>query len=86
MNMGGSSQEPRACSQKLPMFVKEISGEKYYNTSFAMYVANEKEEGLYNLYFHSCPNYKQRVSVDFSVIIVVTNITINHISIIKIIS
>ncbi|OXU22073.1 hypothetical protein TSAR_011759 [Trichomalopsis sarcophagae] len=66
INMGASFQEPSACLQKLPMFVKEVNGEKYYNTSFAMYVANEKEEGLYNLYFHSCPNYKQHVSVDFS--------------------
>ena len=22
-----------------------------------MYVATKQEEGLYNLYFHSCPNY-----------------------------
>ena len=49
------------------MTVKEVQGEKYYNTSFAMYVANEEEEGLYNLYFHNCPNYKQKVEVDFSV-------------------
>jgi hypothetical protein len=60
-------QETSACLQTLPMTVKEVKGEKYYNTSFAMYVANEKEEGLYNLYFHNCPNYKHRVSVDFSV-------------------
>jgi G protein-coupled receptor 107 len=23
-----------------------------------MYIATKQEEGLYNLYFHSCPNYK----------------------------
>ncbi|KAK9500952.1 hypothetical protein O3M35_002109 [Rhynocoris fuscipes] len=40
----------------------------YYNTNFVIFVASEKEEGLYNLYFHSCPNYGQRtVSVDFSI-------------------
>lgn len=22
-----------------------------------MYIATKEEEGLYNLYFHSCPNY-----------------------------
>jgi G protein-coupled receptor 107 len=30
----------------------------YYTFSFAMYIATKQEEGLYNLYFHSCPNYK----------------------------
>lgn len=68
MKLGNGYLETSACLQTLPMTRKEVNGEKYYNTSFAMYVANEEEEGLYNLYFHSCPNYNQhRVSVDFSV-------------------
>lgn len=25
---------------------------------FVMYVVTEREEGLYNLYFHACPNYQ----------------------------
>ncbi|XP_054275527.1 protein GPR107 [Macrosteles quadrilineatus] len=38
-----------------------------YNTSFVIYVATEAEEGLYNLYFHSCPNYgSSPVSLDFT--------------------
>lgn len=33
-----------------------------------MHVETEREEGLYNLYFHSCPNYKaNKVVADFSV-------------------
>lgn len=38
---------------------------------FAMYVASDAEEGLYNLYFHSCPNYEpnKQVSLDFKVCI-----------------
>ena len=35
-----------------------------------MYVANEDEEGLYNLYFHNCQNYdnnKEPLLVDFTV-------------------
>ncbi|XP_014225374.1 protein GPR107 isoform X1 [Trichogramma pretiosum] len=63
---GTNNQETSACVLTLPMTVKEVQGEKLYNTSFAMYVANEEEEGLYNLYFHNCPNYNRRVTVDFS--------------------
>lgn len=53
------------------MTVLEVKHEKYYNTSFSMFVATEAEEGLYSLYFHNCPNYllsgSQKVVVDFSV-------------------
>ncbi|XP_012279514.1 protein GPR107 isoform X2 [Orussus abietinus] len=58
-----------ACSHiKLPMTTETVRGEKYYNASFVMYVASKEEEGLYNLYFHSCPNYKPgtRVALDFT--------------------
>lgn len=41
---------------------------KYYNTSFYMKIYSPEEEGLYNFYFHSCPNYKNDdVFVDFTV-------------------
>lgn len=64
------SSESNVCSRlKLPMTVQTIKGEKYYNTSFAVYVASKEEEGLYNLYFHNCPNYKydSPVALDFTV-------------------
>lgn len=28
-----------------------------FNLQFTMYVDNKLQEGLYNLYFHNCPNY-----------------------------
>lgn len=50
------------------MTVQTVKEEKYYNTSFAVYVASEEEEGLYNLYFHNCPNYNYaQVALDFTV-------------------
>nr|XP_050858214.1 protein GPR107 isoform X1 [Vespula vulgaris] len=53
----------------LPMTMEIVKGKMYYNTSFAMYIANKEEEGLYNLYFHNCPNYKDdtQVAVDFTI-------------------
>lgn len=64
-----SRSESSACSLNLSMTVQIIKGERYYNTSFAMYVASEEEEGLYNLHFHNCPNYKydSQVALDFTV-------------------
>ncbi|XP_014206512.1 protein GPR107 isoform X1 [Copidosoma floridanum] len=63
----GAAVESTSCSKTLPMSVHEVNNEKLYNTSFAMYVANEDQEGLYNLYFHNCPNYgPYRTEVDFS--------------------
>ncbi|XP_068979466.1 protein GPR107 isoform X1 [Bombus flavifrons] len=51
------------------MTVQTVRGEKYYNTSFSMYIASAEEEGLYNLYFHNCPNYKydSQVALDFTI-------------------
>lgn len=64
-----SRSESSACSLNLSMTVQIVKGEKYYNTSFAMYVASEEEEGLYNLHFHNCPNYKydSQVALDFTI-------------------
>lgn len=61
--------ETNVCSRlQLPMTVDVKNGEKYYNTSFFMKVYTKQEEGLYNFYFHSCPNYKNDdVFVDFTV-------------------
>lgn len=54
------------CMQKIPLIEKKTG---YFETNFVIYIANEKEEGLYNLYFHSCPNYVEgrSVGVDFSI-------------------
>ncbi|XP_060833088.1 protein GPR107 isoform X1 [Bombus pascuorum] len=51
------------------MTVQTVKGEKYYNTSFSMYIASAEEEGLYNLYFYNCPNYKfdTQVALDFTI-------------------
>ncbi|XP_076242999.1 protein GPR107 isoform X3 [Calliopsis andreniformis] len=62
--------ESSVCSRlKLPMTVQTVKDEKYYSTSFTMYVASEEEEGLYNLYFHNCPNYyyDTPVALDFTI-------------------
>lgn len=61
------------CSQlSLPLHqAMGPDGRIYYNTSFVIYVANEKEEGLYSLYFHNCYNYardgRPKLRVDFAV-------------------
>lgn len=53
------------CTQNLPL----VETKQGFNTNFIIYVATEKEEGLYNLYFHNCPNYVegQSVEVDFNI-------------------
>uniref|UniRef100_T1HAW4 Uncharacterized protein n=1 Tax=Rhodnius prolixus TaxID=13249 RepID=T1HAW4_RHOPR len=52
--------------QTLPLVKNKLG---YYNTNFVILVASEKSEGLYNLYFHSCPNYgKRSVKVDFNAV------------------
>ncbi|XP_023949176.1 protein GPR107 [Bicyclus anynana] len=44
------------CSNAEIQITKETrNGFDFYNTSFAMYVASTHEEGLYNVYFHYCP-------------------------------
>ncbi|BES98783.1 Lung seven transmembrane receptor [Nesidiocoris tenuis] len=43
----------------LPISAFSKDGVTYYNTSFLVYFPNENEEGLYNLYFHVCPNYNE---------------------------
>uniref|UniRef100_A0A1L8DJW4 Putative g protein-coupled seven transmembrane receptor n=1 Tax=Nyssomyia neivai TaxID=330878 RepID=A0A1L8DJW4_9DIPT len=46
------------CNQQtLPLNMTVQDGTKYYSMNFVLYVATMEDEGLYNLYFHSCPNY-----------------------------
>nr|CAD7412620.1 unnamed protein product [Timema poppensis] len=64
----GSALNGGPCFQlQLPVTKMATPTGNYYNTSFAMRVDSETEEGLYNLYFHSCPNYKddRHVYLDF---------------------
>nr|CAD7443606.1 unnamed protein product [Timema bartmani] len=64
----GSTLNGGPCFQlQLPVTKMVTPTGNYYNTSFAMRVDSETEEGLYNLYFHSCPNYKddRPVYLDF---------------------
>ncbi|KAI4470877.1 lung seven transmembrane receptor [Holotrichia oblita] len=70
-----SSPSPQSCLHSLPLISKTISNVTYYNTSFVIYVASDSEEGLYNLYFHSCPNYvtNNEVEYDFTMEIVEEN-------------
>lgn len=67
-------EHPSLCSHlQLPMTV-DADKKGYYNASFTMYVATEAEEGLYNLYFHSCPNYHDtEVSISLTMEIQETN-------------
>lgn len=65
-----STSESKGCTQlPLPITSETIKGKTYYNTSFAMYVGTKREEGLYNLYFHNCANYKSStpVALDFTI-------------------
>lgn len=48
--------EEKCIYSVLPMSRETRNGFNYYNASFALYVATEEEQGLYNLYFNNCPN------------------------------
>ncbi|KAL5277888.1 GPR107 family protein [Megaselia abdita] len=56
--------EPSICNEKiLPITQKKVGEKLIYNFTFAMFVASHQEEGLYNLYFHACPNYRDNLLV-----------------------
>ncbi|CAG9824807.1 unnamed protein product, partial [Phaedon cochleariae] len=64
------------CSnQKFDIASAVKDGLTYYNTSFVMAVRTIQEEGLYNLFFHSCPNYNSNTEtlIDFDIKIVEHN-------------
>ncbi|XP_017468863.1 PREDICTED: protein GPR107 [Rhagoletis zephyria] len=51
----------------IPLARKTINGKAYYNMSFSMLVATLHDEGLYNLHFHACPNYRSSRAISFDV-------------------
>ncbi|KAH8418969.1 hypothetical protein KR222_010590 [Zaprionus bogoriensis] len=51
----------------LPLIKKTLDGTNYYNFTFSMFVATQHDEGLYNLYFHACPNYDRPKMLSFNV-------------------
>ncbi|XP_046981150.1 protein GPR107 isoform X1 [Schistocerca americana] len=55
--------------QSFNLTVQTRENENYYNANFSMRVTSESDEGLYNLYFHNCANYKEgtKVSLDFTI-------------------
>ncbi|KAF2365393.1 Lung seven transmembrane receptor-like [Trinorchestia longiramus] len=70
----------RKCNDvTLPITLKD----DFYNFVFVVFVANEKEEGLYNLDFHNCHNYdpsKHRASIDMTLMVVELNPDDNYLS------
>ncbi|EDW00138.1 protein GPR107 [Drosophila grimshawi] len=61
------SQEELCKNFTLPLIKKTIDGTNYYNFTFSMFVATQHDEGLYNLYFHACPNYDRPKILSFNV-------------------
>ncbi|XP_065216732.1 protein GPR107 [Planococcus citri] len=54
----------------LPIELDDCSGTKCYKTQFVVYIPTEKEEGLYELFFHNCANYKNTlISTSFQMYI-----------------
>lgn len=49
---------PKLEKLELPIVEGTNAGVTYFNTNFVVSVQSEDDEGLYNLYFHNCPNYK----------------------------
>ncbi|XP_060520613.1 protein GPR107 [Cylas formicarius] len=76
------SSENSCRDMHFDIFPFEINGKTAYNTSFMMSVETLREQGLYNLYFHSCPNYNPSTEtvVDFEVKITELNTGDNYLS------
>ncbi|XP_030246307.1 protein GPR107 [Drosophila navojoa] len=61
------SQEELCKNFSLPLMKLTVDGTNYYNFTFSMFVATQHDEGLYNLYFHACPNYHRPKMLSFNV-------------------
>lgn len=51
------SSENLCRDSTMPLGKETIKGVNYYSFNFSMLVATQHDEGLYNVYFHACPNY-----------------------------
>ncbi|KAH8408871.1 hypothetical protein KR009_002911 [Drosophila setifemur] len=51
------STEDLCKDSTMPLGKEVIKGVTYYSFNFSMLVATPLDEGLYNVYFHACPNY-----------------------------
>ncbi|KAH8366948.1 hypothetical protein KR200_006200 [Drosophila serrata] len=58
------SQEDLCKDSTMPLIREtDANGVNYYSFNFSMLVATLRDEGLYNLYFHACPNYHSHSKV-----------------------
>ncbi|XP_034484764.1 protein GPR107 [Drosophila innubila] len=55
------------CNNTMPLVKKTVGLLNYYSFNFSMFVATQHDEGLYNLYFHACPNYDYPQKLSFNV-------------------
>ncbi|XP_070853551.1 protein GPR107 [Drosophila suzukii] len=55
------------CKETMPLVKETINNVNYYAFNFSMLVATPRDEGLYNLYFHACPNYHSSKIMSFNV-------------------
>ncbi|XP_017064056.1 protein GPR107 [Drosophila eugracilis] len=61
------SQELLCMDSTMPLVKETINNVNYYSFNFSMLVTNPRDEGLYNLYFHACPNYHSSRIMSFNV-------------------
>ncbi|KAH8303967.1 hypothetical protein KR044_007517 [Drosophila immigrans] len=61
------SQNDLCNNFSLPLVKLTEGNVNYYSFNFSMFVATPHDEGLYNLYFHACPNYDNPKQLSFNV-------------------
>ena len=73
-NVGGVQQAVAAVPEEVVNIPLTLDDKGHYETSFYIYILNEKLEGLYSMFFHNCLNYPHKgssgkKSVSFSIVI-----------------
>ena len=73
-NAGGVQQAVAAVPEEVVNIPLTLDDKGHYETSFYIYILNEKLEGLYSMFFHNCLNYPHKgssgkKSVSFSIVI-----------------